>query len=141
MVLKARQTSSPESPLTLHDRPTEGPIDKPEQPQAADKPPVDSEEMVTTTPTEGINGEGHDSDENFIKGLLLGAKLLCKDLHQPEEGWRYVYLAGDVMAQSKDVFIDSDIKAKIEECKGIIRMAMAISGQCRLVYISLLQPR
>ncbi|RXK37161.1 hypothetical protein M231_05530 [Tremella mesenterica] len=130
LVLKSRQTAQPEVSLQLKRRPTE---DMPASPsdialqagQAAERDgPMSEERKKQTAEAES------DGDEDFVEALLVGARVLLKDLGDAEEAWRYLNLAGDVVidGDKQGQGCRSNLKAEVEECKGIVRMAMAMQG-------------
>ncbi|EIW68009.1 hypothetical protein TREMEDRAFT_44986 [Tremella mesenterica DSM 1558] len=131
LVLKSRQTAQPEVSLQLKRRPTE---DMPASPsdialqagQAADGDGPMSEERKNQTAEAESDG-----DEDFVEALLVGARVLLKDLGDAEEAWRYVNLAGDVVinGDKQGQGCRGNLKAEVEECKGIVRMAMAMQAQ------------
>lgn len=139
LVLKARQTHRPEMALKLQRRPTEDGLS--EKGRAETKAEGSEEEtpvkagQSTVTSTEKPKGQNADSeletDEEFVEALLVGSQLLLKDLGEAEEAWRYVSLAGDVLDASGDLRGSNRrlVQARVEECKGIVRMAMGMRGE------------
>lgn len=126
LVLKARQTHQPESSLQLKRRPAED--------DAADAATI-AKEAGEAEYQEGALAEERqtqtaeaelDTDEDFVEALLVGSRVLLKDLGEAEDAWRYVVLAGDVIEESHQLGrrISQSLKAEVEECKGIVRIAM-----------------
>lgn len=130
IVLKDRETKQPEISLQLKRRPTD---DTPEHPddiakqaqEAANEVGPEAEERKTQ-----IAEAESDSNTDFVKALVVGSRLLLKDLNEVEEAWRYANLAGKVVsisdAQGKG--LPSSVRGEVAECKGIVRMAMAMSS-------------
>lgn len=124
LVLKARQTSQPEVALQLERGTTDdraGPPAEIAQHVAAEH--VSREDAVGS----GLSLH-EDTDEEFLSGLLLGVRLLTRDLGDAKEAWRYAILAGEVIEKAI-THIDLGLKAKVEASKGIVRMAMALHGR------------
>ncbi len=121
LVLKARQTSQPDTSLQLKRRPTEESVVAP-----ADIAKAAASAGHTTAPDSAEVVQ--DSDEDFIEALLVGIRLLTKDLGDACEAWRYAVLAGEVIEQASGR-IGMKLKAQVEVCKGIVRVAMAIQGE------------
>jgi hypothetical protein len=127
LVLKARQTHHPEITLSLQAHPNE------------DTPSTSIGQLTTTKEGEEEVTEGKqvvelgelDRDQDFVDALLGGARLLLRDLGDGEEAWRYVCLAGDVLRIAEGMGRGSGggLKARVEECKGIIRMAVGMRGE------------
>ena len=117
LVLKARQTAQPEESLQLRKTTTREEPSIPNQVEADDVYQADVEEQLTESET--------DRDVDFLEALLLGCRLFTQKLANPAEAWRYVLLAGDVVTVGKR-HIAKAFAAKVEESKGIIRMAMAV---------------
>jgi tetratricopeptide (TPR) repeat protein len=116
LVLKARQTSQPEVSLELRQSSRDE--------HSATRPAVQkTDDAEFTGETEGQ--EDMDRDEDFLEGLLLGARILTQDIGDPIEAWRYISLASDVLAIASPR-VAKLYGARVEESKGIIRMAMAI---------------
>lgn len=116
LVLKARQTAQPEESLQLRKTTTKEEPLVPHQVEADDVYQNDVEEQLAEGDT--------DRDVEFLEALLLGARLFTQELANPTEAWRYALLASDVVAVGRR-HIAKAFKAKVEESKGIIRMAMA----------------
>lgn len=112
LVLKARQTAQPDTPLKLETKPD-------------DRPGLQASAEVAET--EGHADPAADTDEDFIEALVFGVRLLTIDLAQAEEAWRYAVLAGDVVSLSSRP-LPERLRARVEEAKGIVRAAMAV--QC-----------
>ncbi|WWC85911.1 uncharacterized protein L201_000781 [Kwoniella dendrophila CBS 6074] len=122
LVLKAKQTQQPEISLQLKRRPTNEDAASPaEIRRQTDNADLDDLEKKAQFAESEI-----DSDKQFIETLLGGTRLLSRDLGETEEAWRYAALAGDVLSSSGGVGIGNDLRAGIEEAKGIIRMGMAV---------------
>jgi hypothetical protein len=125
LVLKSRQTSQPELALQLQQRPTEDgvipPAELAKQAAAVDHP-------SDTSSAAQQNEVVQDSDEHVLEALLVGIRLLTKDLADPSEAWRYAVLAGEVIEQGQGR-IGMKLKAKVEAGKGIVRVAMALQGR------------
>lgn len=120
LVLKARETAEPEQSLHLEEVPLKR------------LSTIDRDDVATTSEmgdeAQGLDGEVEaeaDGDEAFIQGLLVGVQIVSLD--NLEEAWRYACLAKDVVHAAKD--IGSSKKAKVEEVLGIVRMAMATTGE------------
>ncbi|KAK8845479.1 hypothetical protein IAR55_006192 [Kwoniella newhampshirensis] len=126
LVLKSRETQQPEVSLQLKRRPTDDHAAPPaEIKRDAEKAsPEDEEKRAQASEMEA------DSDEEFVLSLLGGSRLYCRDLGEADEAWRYTSLAGDVVAQSR---VGDGLRARVEECKGIVRMAMSAHGVESLV--------
>lgn len=131
LVLKARETAQPEISLQLKRRPTEdepaGPTEIARQAEEAEtKEGPTAEERKTQVAEAEIDG-----DVDFIRALLVGARLLTKDLDEPDEAWRYACLAGDVIenADKRGRGVMKVLRAEVEECKGVVRMAVAATGE------------
>lgn len=118
LVLKAKQTAQPELSLQLKKRF----IDEPVGPQQ-----IAADVERDPSRTEGTADGELDSDEDLIEALLFGSKLFTVNLKQPEEAWRYVVLAGDVINQAIRP-ISNQLNSMVEEAKGIIRAGMAASS-------------
>ena len=130
LVLKARETQQPDISLQLKRRPTEDVAAGPKEIQrqaenAAEEQGEQAEERKTQTAEAEV-----DNDEEFVEALLVGARLLLKDLSETDEAWRYVCLAGDVIDLSIKYrrTISPNLRGQVEECKGIVRMAMGMKG-------------
>ncbi|WVN90955.1 uncharacterized protein L203_106200 [Cryptococcus depauperatus CBS 7841] len=128
LVLKSRQTAQPEVPLQLQSKP-------------GDESPTYS----TTIPRQASKGTGHhqyassteksekqdasyeaDKEADFVLTLLAGVKLLYENLDEAEEAWRYACLASDaVRIGGLEGEEQIDVESKVEEAKGIVRMALA----------------
>ncbi|WWD09042.1 hypothetical protein V865_007162 [Kwoniella europaea PYCC6329] len=124
LVLKARETQQPEVSLQLKRRPTNEDAASPEQIQ---KQLEDSDTSEEQKGHMGAESE-IDSDKQFIETLLAGTRLLARDLGEIEDAWRYVVLAGDVLNTTGgiEIGITDELKARIEEAKGIVRMGLAV---------------
>jgi len=116
LVLKARQTSQPEVSLVLRQSSKDE--------HSATRPAVQQTDDAEFT-GEKEGQEDLDRDEDFLEGLLLGGRILTQDIGDPIEAWRYISLASDVLAIASPR-IAKTFGARVEESKGIIRMAMAI---------------
>ncbi|WVW81915.1 hypothetical protein I302_103918 [Kwoniella bestiolae CBS 10118] len=128
LVLKFRETQQPEVSLQLKRRPTNEDAASPEQiRKQLESESGNPEENVLETKEQVEEGES-DSDREFIETLLGGTRLLARDLGEIEDAWRYVVLAGDVLNASNGVGvgITEELKARIEEAKGIVRMSLAV---------------
>lgn len=128
LVLKARETQQPEISLQLKRRPTD---DHPAGPDQIAKEAEEAQEddgprarQVQVAETEV------DDDAQFIEALLVGSRLLLKDLGEIEEAWRYASLAGEVVenARSSSRKIYPALRAEVEAVKGIVRMTMGSKG-------------
>ncbi|WWC99319.1 hypothetical protein V866_006220 [Kwoniella sp. B9012] len=124
LVLKARETQQPEVSLQLKRRPTNEDAASPEQ---IKKQLEDSDTSEEQKGQMGAESE-IDSDKQFIETLLAGARLLARDLGEIEDAWRYVVLAGDVLNTTGgiEIGVTDELKARIEEAKGIVRMGLAV---------------
>ncbi|KAK4688880.1 cargo-transport protein YPP1, partial [Tremellales sp. Uapishka_1] len=118
LVLKARQTSQPDVSLQLKKRATD---DTPIHTDSIKEGMKDRAGEIEEQENEG------DSDNNFIRTLMVGARVLCKDLGEPEESWSYLVLAGEVLELKEGRQVDQ-LRGEVEECKGIVRMALAMQG-------------
>lgn len=133
LVLKSRQTQQPDVSLQLKRRPTEdvpaGPVDiKRQAEEAEDRHGSQAEGRKSQT----SEAEG-DTDEEFIEALLAGTRLLVRDLQEPEDAWDYVCLAGDVAINGdrRGRSVTRGLRARMEECKGVTRMSMAMLRKSR----------
>jgi hypothetical protein len=130
LVLKARETQQPDISLQLKRRPTEdaaaGPAEIARQAEEAEaeEGPEAEERKAQTAEAET------DGDAEFIGALLVGARLLTRDVGEAEEAWRYACLAGDVMENAirNGRGLSKALQAEVEECKGLVRMAMTAPG-------------
>ncbi|WWC66660.1 uncharacterized protein I206_100564 [Kwoniella pini CBS 10737] len=121
LVLKAKETQQPETSLQLQTKSTNE--------DAASPSEIRKQQDVETADesAEGQTAEPDiETDKQFVEALLGGIRLLNRDLGEVEEAWRYSVLAGDVLASSRGVGIKDELKARIEEAKGIVRMGMAV---------------
>ncbi|WVQ93775.1 hypothetical protein IAU59_000853 [Kwoniella sp. CBS 9459] len=121
LVLKAKQTQQPEISLQLKKRPTddEGAHSEERQTEAQsiDVGDTDRKDEDVTAVDSEVDGDYH-----FLETLLGGTRLLCRDLGEAEEAWRYACLAGDVIDQKP---VKPELRARVEEGKGIVRMTTA----------------
>lgn len=121
LTLKARQTAQPEGAIEL----------KPKR-FMDDIPPIDTAGSHPTEPhaytAQNLRDANEDTDVEFIEALLLGAKILTVEHNNPREAWRYLALAGEVV-QSGDSSVSLPLRARVEESKGITRMAIAAEGK------------
>jgi hypothetical protein len=121
LTLKARQTAQPEGALEL----------KPKR-FMDDVPPIDTAGIQPGTgparTAQYLRDANEDTDVEFIEALLLGSKILTVEHLNPRDAWRYLALAGEV-AQTGDSSVPSSINARVEEAKGIARMAIAAEGK------------
>lgn len=130
LVLKARETQQPDISLQLKRRPTEdvpaGPAEIAQQAEDAE----DEEGEVAEERKSQIAEAELDGDDEFVEALLVGARLLLKDLFEADEAWRYVNLAGDVIlnADKRRNPTRQSLRGDVEECKGIVRMAMVMQS-------------
>lgn len=128
LVLKARQTQQPGVSLQLKRRPTDDTAAGPEE----IKQQADDAEDVDGTQAESRKSQiaeaEIDNDEEFIQTLLVGSRLLVRDLREPEEAWQYACLAGDVVnsRERRGRGVTAGLQARVEECKGIVRMSIAM---------------
>ncbi|WVR03497.1 hypothetical protein IAU60_000488 [Kwoniella sp. DSM 27419] len=122
LVLKSRQTQQPESSLQLRDRhiDEDAPQSQKTGQDAMISEPTDAERSEALVPESDVDG-----DDRFVETLLAGTRLLCRDLAEPEEAWRYACLAGDVIAQRP---VSPKLRARVEEAKGIVRMTIGAHG-------------
>nr|XP_018266799.1 uncharacterized protein I303_00777 [Kwoniella dejecticola CBS 10117]OBR88957.1 hypothetical protein I303_00777 [Kwoniella dejecticola CBS 10117] len=120
LVLKARETQQPEISLQLKRRPTNEDAASP-----AEIRKQLAEDESSASREQGAESE-IDNDKQFIETLLGGTRLLNRDLGEIEEAWRYAVLAGDVLGSSAGAGINDELRARIEEAKGIVRMGMAV---------------
>ncbi|KAJ9108884.1 hypothetical protein QFC21_000205 [Naganishia friedmannii] len=120
LTLKARQTAQPEGALEL----------KPKR-FLDDIPPMDTADVQSVTGpaniSQSLRDGNEDTDIEFIEALLLGSKILTVEHNNPCEAWRYLALAGEVV-QTGDKSVPTALKARVEEAKGIARMAIAAEG-------------
>jgi tetratricopeptide (TPR) repeat protein len=116
LVLKARQTAQPDVVLQLKSNKVDDELTAAE---AVAKEAKETDEK----PMEGAEVE-MDSDIDLIKTLVFGARLFTREIENPSEAWRYAVLAGDVISLNSSSF-DKDVHARVEQCKGTVRMAMA----------------
>lgn len=120
IVLKSRQTQDPESPLTLERHPTE---------TEEDEVFVEAETGDGSGPSEREVVElesDMDSDEEFVSALLVGTRLILARFGEAEEAWRYATLAGEVVKRGR---VSPSMAAKVEQSRGIVRLAMSTSGE------------
>ena len=133
LVLKDRETHQPEISLQLKRRPTEGPALSPVEIHQ-EVMAVEEQNGVAagkTSSTQRAEAET-ESDENFIGALLVGSRLFLRNLGDAEEAWSYVSLAGDVVrnaSKRQPLALKDSLRGEVEECKGIIRMAMGMRGE------------
>ncbi|ORY34198.1 hypothetical protein BCR39DRAFT_516718 [Naematelia encephala] len=129
LVLKSRETQQPDISLQLKRRPTDDIAVSPkeiqqqaEQAEAEDNGDRLGEERKGQMPEAEI-----DNDDNLIGALLIGARLLLKDLGDTDDAWRYAVLVADVVENGarRGRTVRQSLQAEVEEAKGIIRMAMA----------------
>ena len=134
LVLKDRETHQPEISLQLKRRPTEGPALSPvEIHQEVMAGEEQNGVAADKTSTQRAEAET-ESDENFIGALLVGSRLFLRNLGDADEAWSYVTLAGDVAqnaSKRQPLALKDSLRAEVEECKGIIRMAMGMRGECK----------
>jgi hypothetical protein len=130
IVLKDRETKQPEISLQLKRRPTiieaASPADIAKQAEEAeDESGPEAEEKASH-----FAEAESDSTAEFLEALLVGSRLLLKDLGEVEEAWRYAGLAGKMVAvtDQRKEHISRDLRAQVEAGKGIVRMAMAMSS-------------
>lgn len=129
LTLKARETQQPEISLQLKRRPTE---DHPAGPKQIAREAEEAKEEDTMPGRQGQISEVEiDSDAQLVEALLVGSRLLLKELGEAEEAWRYITLAGDVVeiADKGRHRLSIGLQAQVEEVKGIIRMAMGMRGE------------
>lgn len=128
LALKSRETQQPEVSLQLKRRVTD---DHPAGPKqiAKEAEEAKGEDLMQGRQTQ-ISEFEIDNDEQLIEALLVGSRLLLKELGEAEEAWRYVTLAGDVVdvATQGRKRLSIGVKAEVEEVKGMIRMAMGTRG-------------
>ena len=139
LVLKARETQQPEISLQLKRRLTE---DVPASPQEIEQQAEDAEDGGGPQAEERKMQTAEaeiDRDDEFIGALIVGSRLLARDLLEPEEAWRYACLAGDVVSNGDRTGrgVVARLRSEVEECKGIVRMAMAVGGESRDVLLLL----
>jgi hypothetical protein len=130
IVLKDRETKQPEISLQLKRRPTD---DTPEHPDEIAKQAEEAENQVGPEAEERKSQTAEaesDSNTEFVQTLVVGARLLLKDLNEVEEAWRYANLAGKIVSisDSQGKGLSSSVRGEVAECKGIARMAMAMSS-------------
>ncbi|TYJ56742.1 hypothetical protein B9479_002512 [Cryptococcus floricola] len=128
LALKARQTMSPEVNLQLQKRPSdEDPHLKPTRRETTSGA-VPSPRPAADSPTPPHGAEA-DDDYDFVRTLLMGARLLSEHTNEPEEAWRYVTLAGDVVSVSQTLGQKSKarkvLEGRVEEAKGVVRIVMS----------------
>lgn len=130
IVLKDRETKQPEISLQLKRRPTEdSPAHPDEIARQAEEAEDESGPEAEERKTQFAEAES-DSNVDFVKTLVVGSRLLLKDLGEVEEAWRYANLAGKVVSMSdqRGRGVPAPVRAEVAECKGIVRMAMAMSS-------------
>jgi hypothetical protein len=130
LVLKSRQTAQPEASLSLRDDPSD------EAPEIAEH--EEAEEATTSISgeeTQGIDSQKteaeSDGDEEFVQALLVGVRIISRDLGELAEGWRYACLAREVVSRLPRGGQAKRLRAEVEEVLGIVRMAMATIGELR----------
>lgn len=133
LVLKARETHQPEIGLQLKRRVTD---DHPASPDIIEKEAAEAKDEDEPEGRQAQVSEAElDSDEHLTEALIVGSRLLLRDLGEIEDAWRYVCLAGDVVdaaAKTKGAMpLKSVLRGEVEECKGLVRMAMAMKGELR----------
>lgn len=118
IVLKARETEDPESPLELKRRP--------EDMDDIGELAGNSNDVHPANGTNGVLGaEEMDSDEEFVSALVVGVELLV-NVGEASEAWRYAILAGDVAKRGR---LSPKAMAGVWASKGIARLAMTESGE------------
>ena len=128
LVLKARETYRPESKLQLKRHSTE---DRPARSKVAKEAEEENEgDGLTERQAETAETE-MDTDEHFIEALLVGSRLLLRELRDAEDAWSYVSLAGDAVeaAELAKSPVPKSLHAQVEALKGTIRMAMGSRGR------------
>lgn len=133
IVLKDRETKQPEISLQLKRRPTES---SPAHPAEIAKQAEEAEDESGPEAEErrGQYAEAEsDSNADFVRALIVGSRLLLKDLNEVEEAWRYANLAGKVVSMAdqrgqRGKGVSTAVRAQVAECKGTVRMAMAMSS-------------
>lgn len=130
IVLKDKETKQPEISLQLKRRQTEDTAAHPDEiakqaEDAADESGPEAEERKS----QFAEAES-DSNADFVRTLVVGSRLLVKDLNEIEEAWRFANLAGKVIVISdqRGKGLPASVRAEVAECKGIVRMAMAMSS-------------
>lgn len=122
IVLKARETAQPEKALQL----------KPKSLQDDSSPSSDAgvvaSETALAVEKDSLRNANEDSDVEFLEALLLGSKLLAMEEADPRDAWRYLVLAGEIV-ETANTSIPNSLKARVEEAKGIVRMALAAQGK------------
>jgi hypothetical protein len=129
IVLKDRETKQPEISLQLKRRPTISEAASPaEIARQAEEAEDESGPEAEEKKAQFAEAES-DSTAEFIDTLLVGSRLLLKNLGEVEEAWKYAGLAGKMIAitDNKKEHIPRDLRARVEAAKGIVRMAMAMS--------------
>ena len=129
-MLKDRETKQPEISLQLKRRPTVGEAAHPDEiarqaEEAEDESGPEAEEKKS----QFAEAES-DSMAEFTSTLLVGSRLLLKNLGEVEEAWRYAGLAGKIVSvtDQRKEHVPRDLRAEVEACKGIVRMTMAMSN-------------
>lgn len=129
-VLKDRETKQPEISLQLKRRPTEGSPAHPDDiAREAEEAEDESGPEAESRKAQFAEAES-DSNADFVRTLVVGSRLLLKDLSEVEEAWRFANLAGKVvmMSDQRGKGIPLSLRAEVAECKGVVRMAMAMSS-------------
>jgi hypothetical protein len=130
IVLKDRETKQPEISLQLKRRPT---ITEAAHPDEIAKQ-VEEAEEESGPETDELKGQGaeaeSDSMTEFVETLIVGSRILLNHLAEVEEAWKYAGLAGKILSitDHRKEHVSLKLRARVEECRGIVRMAMAMSS-------------
>jgi hypothetical protein len=145
IVLKDRETKSPEISLQLKRRPTISEAAHPdviakEVEEAEDDSGPEAEELKS----QYAEAES-DSVADFVHTLIVGSRFLLKDLGEVEEAWKYAGLAGKMVSitDHRKEHVPVKLRAELDECRGIVRMAMAMSSEMpgKLLPDSFIKPK
>jgi tetratricopeptide (TPR) repeat protein len=131
IVLKDRETKQPEISLQLKRRPTVGEAAHPDEiARQAQEAEDESGPAAEEKKSQFAEAES-DTTTEFISTLLVGSRLLVKNLAEVEEAWRYAGLAGKMISvtDQRKEHVARDLRAEVEACKGIVRMALAMSSE------------
>jgi hypothetical protein len=124
LVLKSRETAQPESSLHLEESPSDNTHNLSSRLSGEEATTSVEGEIKEGMDREEIEAET-DDDEQFVTALIVGVRVISRELGNLEEGWRHACLARDVVAKSTPGSISSTVRAEVEEVLGVVRMAMA----------------
>ena len=134
LVLKSRETQQPEVSLQLKRRPTEDTAAAPKDIEKQASVAEDGDGPKAEQRKDQVAEVEIDSDEDFLQALLVGSRLLIRDIGDANEAWRYVYLAGEVIENADKrgtAWIKDATRGEVEEAKGVVRMAMGTRGKSK----------